>query len=52
MYIGGHERRRFSLAIWSFTHVASHFIKLTTSCIQVPLGAEVISRPVPMGKDD
>ena len=56
MYISGHARRRLPFTTWSSTHLASHFIKLTTSCrtdiTQVPLGAEAMSRPVPMGKDD
>ena len=32
MYIGGHARRRFPFATWTFTHLACHFIELTTSC--------------------
>ena len=32
MYIGGHVRRCFPFTTWSFTDLAPHFIKLTTSC--------------------
>ena len=32
MYIGGRERQRFLFTTWSFTHLASHFMKPSTSC--------------------